>query len=164
MNNLPTAAFKRTQISGVAEVLNHSYVALTFEPKALGPFNKKLEALLGESYAELKQHRDLRDGADSYHLTAVTPAEFRQLKKALKNEGKRVELPTEPFDVELLGIGYGESESSACWFAICTSPAVAAWRESLELPPKDLHISLAFDAGGDVHGVPKGVSSLLASF
>lgn len=149
--------------TGTAELLKFSYVALSVEASQLAPLSVGLEEILGEDYAELKANRDARDGEGRYHMTAIEPREFRKLSKELKAQGRRLELPQGPIELEILGIGTAESGNSQTWFAVCRSEAVAAWRSALELPPKDLHITLAFGAGGDVHGVAKGVSSLIAA-
>lgn len=147
---------------GAAEFLKFSYAALSVDPSALAGANSQLKVILGEDYAGLKANRDARDGADSYHLTILGPRELRQLNRALKGTGKRIELPAGPIGFEILGIGSAANERSRSWFAVCRSEAVAAWRSALELPDHDLHITLAFGAGGDVHGEPKGISSLIS--
>lgn len=145
---------------GRAELLNFSYVALPVEPELVAPLNSELRAILGEDYAELKGNRDSRDGEDRYHMTVIAPKEFRTLKRSLKS--KRLQIPDGPLAFEILGIGSAASERSRAWFAVCRSEAVAAWRSELKLPAHDLHITLAFGAGGDVHGEPKGIGSLIA--
>ena len=144
---------------GRAELLNFSYVALTVDPETVAPLNAELRGVLGEDYAELKGNKDSRDGADRYHMTVIAPKEFRALKRKLRS--KRLQLPEAPISYEVLGIGTAQHERSQAWFAVCRSEAVAAWRSELELPAHDLHITLAFGAGGDVHGEPKGIDSLL---
>lgn len=145
---------------GRAKLLKFSYVALTVDPELIIPLNRELQVLLGDDYAELKGNRDSRDGEDRYHMTVVAPGEFRALKRT--PESKRLQIPEEPIPFEILGIGTAAHERSRAWFAVCRSEAVAAWRSDLGLPAHDLHITLAFGAGGDVHGEPKGISSLIA--
>ena len=147
--------------SGAAAVLKHSYVALAVDAASLAPLAAELQAILGEGYAELRGNRDARDSAGHYHLTALEPREFRTIVKQKRAAGSRLELPSGELPIEILGIGTAVSETSQAWFAVCHSEAVAAWRSTLELPAKDLHITLAFGAGGDVHGAPKGIGSLL---
>lgn len=146
---------------GRAKLLNSSYVALTVDPAEIAPFNGVLRTILGHDYSELKGNRDSRDGVDRYHLTVIAPKEFRSLKKILKS--KRLQLPEDPLGFEILGIGTAASENSRSWFAVCHSEALAAWRSELKLPAKDLHITLAFGPGGDVHGVSKGIDSLITA-
>lgn len=148
---------------GEAVILKGSYVALSVDPASLGALSTELETILGEDFEELKANRDSRDGASSYHMTAIEPREFRKLAKELKGSGQRLELPSGPLALELIGIGTAESESSQAWFAVCRSESVAAWRKALGLPAKDLHITLAFGAEGDVHGAPKGIDSLITT-
>lgn len=145
---------------GRAKLLNFSYVALTVDAEIVAPLNSELQYLLGEDYAELKGNRDSRDGEGRYHMTVIAPKEFRSLKRTLKS--KRLQFPEGPMAFEVLGIGTAAHERSRAWFAVCRSEALAAWRGDLKLPAHDLHITLAFGAGGDVHGEPKGIDSLIA--
>lgn len=153
---------KPFRASGSAELLNFAYGALRVEAEILNPLNAELKLILGEDFDELKGHKDSRDGAGSYHMTILTPREYRGLRKSLKARAQELKLPEGPVAFEIVGIGTAESESSQTWFAVCRSEAVAAWRSALELPAHDLHITLAFEAEGDVHGVPKDVSTLIA--
>ena len=147
--------------SGYAEVLKYSYVAVSVDPSAMESLNRSLEGILGENFATLKANRDDRDGF-RYHMTVMRPKEFRTLKKELKAHCQVITIPSEACDFEILGIGSAKSDLSETWFAVCRSEVVDAWRNAQGLAPLDLHITLAFGAGGDVHGVSKGVETLLA--
>ena len=149
------------RVPGRPAVFHHSYAGLAVEAQALRPVNELLAELLEERFAELKGNRDSRDGDSKYHLTVIEPREFRALAKEQKRRGERVEIPETTFAVEILGVGTAVGSSSQSWFAVCRSGAAAAWRERLGLEPKDFHITLAFEAGGDVHGVAKDAASLI---
>lgn len=144
---------------GRAKLFHGSFVALTVDPELISSLNGALKSILGDDYAELKGNKDSRDGAGHYHMTVIAPREFRGLKKVLKS--KRLQIPQDPIGFEVLGIGTAAHERSRAWFAVCRSEALAAWRSELKLPAHDLHITLAFGAGGDVHGEPKDISSLI---
>ena len=159
---IPTAEQPLT-VSGAAKVLKGSYAALSVDAAALQPLEIELQAILGDDFEELKGHRDLRDGADRYHMTIIEPREFRKVTRELKQAGSKLELPKSPIRFAVYGVGTASSEGRSTWFAVCRSQAVADWRKSLGLPAKDLHITLAFGAGGDVHGVPKGMQTLISS-
>lgn len=146
-------------VTGRAELLKFSYVALAIGAAELAPELVTLENILGENFEELTRNRRLRDGGSDFHATIVLPKEFRKLKKSAS--GGRIEIPSKEFALEITGIGTVLSEASQTWFAIARSEAVAAYRKRLELPAHDLHITLAFEAAGDVHGVPKDASTLL---
>lgn len=147
--------------AGNAQLMKYSYIAVAVDAAAIEPLNQELEAILGDDFAELKANRDDRDGLSNYHMTLVGPRDYRQMKKALKVEGQQLTIPTEPFEFEILGIGSAANDVSRAWFAVCLSEAADAWRTAQGLGTADLHVTLAFEAGGDVHGVSKGVNSLL---
>lgn len=148
-------------VTGRAELLKFSYVALTIGAAELAPELVALESILGDSYEELTRNRRLRDGGSDFHATIVLPKEFRKLRKSAS--GGRIEIPSKEFELEVIGIGTAVSEASQTWFAIARSEAVAAYRKRLELPTHDLHITLAFESAGDVHGVSKDASTLLTT-
>lgn len=158
----PTAEQPLT-VSGAAKVLKGSYAALSVEAVALQPLEIELQTILGENFDELKAHRDLRDGQGGYHMTIIEPREFRKVARELKRAGSKLQLPQSQIHFAIYGIGTAKSESSQAWFAVCRSQAVADWRKSLGLPAKDLHITLAFGAEGDVHGVSKGLESMVST-
>lgn len=146
---------------GELELLKWSYLGIVVDPEAVAPLNRSLEVMLGEEFLAAKANRDERDGAGHYHMTVVTPAEYRPLRRARKKSGKGLGLPQHPFGFEIVGVGAAATEDSRAWFALCRSEALQDLRSALELPPHDLHITLAFGAGGDVHGVSKGTDSLI---
>jgi len=148
-------------VAGRAELLKFSYVALAIGAAELAPELAALESILGDDYEELTRNRRLRDGGSDFHATIVLPKEFRTLRKSAS--GGRIEIPSKELELEILGIGTAISEASQTWFAIARSEAVVAYRKRLGLPSHDLHITLAFEAAGDVHGVPKDASTLLTT-
>lgn len=150
------------RVPGRPAVFHHSYAGLSIEAQSLRAVNGELSFILGERYPELTDNKSRRDGDSLYHLTVIEPREFRALTKEAKRRGEKFEIPETTFAVEILGIGTAVSDSSQAWFAVCRSRAADAWRERLGLEPKDFHITLAFEAAGDVHGVAKDVGSLIS--
>lgn len=147
--------------AGTAQLMKYSYIAVAVHAAVMEPVNQELESILGDDFAGLKANRDDRDGVSNYHMTLVGPRDYRLMKKALKAEGQELVIPTEPFEFEIIGIGSAANDVSRTWFAVCRSEAADAWRTAQGLGPADLHVTLAFEADGDVHGVSKGVNSLL---
>lgn len=94
-----------------------------------------------------------RDRKDEYHITVITPPERKSL-------GKFVELPPNPFALQLGGIGRAEKEDNVAYFVVASSPEVQAWRRELGLPQHHLHITLGF-APKDVHGVDKSDTTIV---
>ncbi len=158
---IPFSVTDPLRLPGRPRVFSGFYAGLAIEAQALGSVNERLSTILGERYLELTDNKSRRDGADLYHLTVIEPREFRALARDAKRRGERVEIPEATFAVEVLGIGTAVSSSSRAWFAVCRSRAAEAWRERVGLGPSDFHITLAFEAGGDVHGVAKGLDSLI---
>lgn len=91
----------------------------------------------------------IRDSTGTpYHITLLTKEEYRS---------KIQTTPTIPVD-HLYFLGLGGAEGSGVYWVVCTWAAGAAWRKTLNLPPKDFHITLT---SNDVHSVAKDASSLL---
>lgn len=134
-----------------------SYAGATVEAPAVAPAVAKLREHLGpEEYERMKAQKDKREAGDLYHMTLLAPQEVRRLKNEGRLESAYKRAPRA--SVEVHGVGKAVEGEKIAYFALCRSPEVAAWRESLGLPKKDLHITLAFD-GGDVHSQPKDESS-----
>jgi len=92
----------------------------------------------------------------SYHLTVVSPPEWRALNADMEPS---VGLD---FDVAMLGLGLARQGEEATYYTVCEAQAIQELRASLDLPPRDLHVTLAFRRV-DIHGVPKDRSTLIGS-
>lgn len=142
-----------TQVS----VLKNSYLGIPIEEKDVKSYLKDLKDLVGEDdFFLLKGNRDLRDGEGHYHITVLSPMEFSVLKK----EGKSFK----DFNLEgkprFLGIGKAQKDSNVAYYIVVDFPEVDEYREKLNLPKKDLHITIGF-MDKDVHGVKKDASTLI---
>lgn len=148
------------EYAGPVSVLKRSYVGAVVDSEILDPMNRALLAHRGFDFIEAKNNRDLRDGQGKYHMTILDPKEFRSVSNSLKLEGKTLDLP-EKVNFTLLGVGTANNQKSRSWFAVAESVEVNEWRAGLGLPNRDLHITLAFEKGGDVHNVDKSANSLI---
>lgn len=134
-----------------------------------------------------QRKRHARDG-DSYHATLFTKGDLQTVEAALR-DGEGV-LPLWPTSVPApslddrssvpraaavfldshLGswlwadLGEGRAFADGCEsaFRVLLWPGGVALRRALGLPPQDFHVTLGF-RDGDVHGKPKGMSSLMGA-
>lgn len=109
--------------------------------------------------------RHSRDG-EVFHITILTKAEVRELEAAGQQDvlsSLRTLLETHHMAWTWFDVGHGtaKDKTGAAAFRVVIWPAAAAARQSLQLPPKDFHITLGFDMH-DVHCSPKGISSIKA--
>lgn len=124
------------------------------------------------------QQREKRDGAQ-HHLTLLSKVDLQQLSQRMADGASWCQ--EVPPDADMTGIAKAAAallgKMSCTWdwvdvgtgsckdatgeasFRVVLWPAAAAWRERLELPPKDFHITLGFH-DADVHSKSKGVASL----
>ncbi len=144
------------QLRGFPKVLKNSYLGISVEPAALAPaLNQLKSAMTPKLFQQITQKKRERDGADAFHLTVITPPEFRKLKAE-----NRLAFPDKPFTLELLGVGTASNEKSQSWFAVARSVTLDHYRYSLGLPRHDFHVTLGFTVA-DVHGVPKNETTLV---
>jgi len=113
----------------------------------------RLQAHPGIASAVLR--KAISRGFDEYHLTLLSPTEWRALDKEVSKDEVAARAEGLVDTLEIGGVGRVEREDGE-WalFSVCTWPWVQEWRASLGLPPRDLHVTLAF-SDSDIHGVPK---------
>eukprot|EP00435_Cladocopium_sp_Y103_P025929 s2351_g6.t1 len=127
------------------------------------------------------QQREKRDGPE-HHLTLLSKVDLQQLSQRIAEGASSwcQEVPTPDandmpgiakaaaallgkmsctWDWVDVGTGSCKDATGEASFRVVLWPAAAAWRERLELPPKDFHITLGFQ-DADVHSKSKGVASL----
>lgn len=137
------------------QVMKNSYAALNISPTVIAPaLNQLRSAMTDDLFTHVSAMKAQRDGEEKYHLTVLSPKEFREFKKA------KLELPEKAFDFEVLGVGTAANEKSQTWFAVAKSASIDEWRASLGLGSHHLHVTLGFTVT-DVHGVDKSSRTLL---
>lgn len=113
-------------------------------------------------FEQFAHNRHKRDKTEDFHITIVSPQEFRKVFK------KQVPQTYRNFSVSAVGIGKAEETivkegaeiPNETWFAVVESPEIDQWRADYGLPPHDLHITLGFKEK-DIHGVDKGAGSVV---
>jgi len=129
----------------------------------------------------LINNRINRDGPTS-HMTLIGPKELRDLVaskfKSMTEEEKQgqlrkiVEKNIEQqilstinsmflADWKVEGLGKAEKEDNVAYFMVVSWKTGNLIREQLGLPPRDFHVTVGFGDAGDIHGVNKGVTSLV---
>ena len=93
-------------------------------------------------------------GMGDFYTTILNPNEMRKVMKELKKKGEKfpkpadIEIAGEP---EVLGIGQAASDDGKhAIFAVVLWEKAQLYRESLGLPRKHFHVTLAFEKD-DVH-------------
>jgi hypothetical protein len=143
---------KRKVITQVEPQAGGRYFGCSMPRESLAPSINKWKGLLGERAQVLETNKASRDRGNIYHMTVVGPPE-------MKNSASFTDFPA-TINVEYLGVGSANDGSNEAWFVVCRSPEVAHWRQQNNLSPKDLHITLGFDAK-DVHTEKKDESSII---
>ncbi|GIE29877.1 hypothetical protein Ait01nite_029220 [Actinoplanes italicus] len=135
------------------------YAGAPIPPTVAEPFLAALARHVGaDAAAELAACKARRDGADSFHLTAVPPPLFhgevdRAWTDIIRHGG--------PLTVHLLGIGSVRDGPAVTYYIVADSPEIQALREQTGLPPANLHVTLGF-APHDIYHLAKDLSTLLA--
>ena len=114
-----------------------------------------------KTYKELVSRKNERDGADKFHITVVN---YKDLKKLYKNPVMKPrvdEIFKKGYNFTLEGVGTAKNDEGQAWFAVVTSPELQEARNTLGLPPTDLHVTLGFVGKKDVYGVPKGFDTFI---
>jgi hypothetical protein len=101
--------------------------------------------------ARMTQAKAERDGADEYHVTIVSPPEYRDVDQ--------VERGSE-WSARVLGIGRQTDSTSETYFIVLSSPEVDRFRALLGLEPRHLHITLGFWPS-DIYDRPKDAQTLI---
>jgi len=132
------------------QVKNHSTYALILESNEINEvlelWRKELDL---DFVKELEDNKELRDGKNKYHITVITPQEFRKLRK----DKVQVELNDYAFSVTGIGsVSDGENET---WYLTISSHEIDKLREKLNLELHGLHSTIGFK-NKDVHTVFKG--------
>lgn len=108
--------------------------------------------------AEAHVTKGISRGFGEFHVSLLTPKEHRSQKDLDIAALSAAATAAEP-ELEIGDVGRVEAiDGSWALFLVVSWEWAAQFRASLGLPPKDLHITLAFSVE-DIHNVPKGAES-----
>lgn len=128
------------ELTAYPKILKNSYI---------GAIVTGIDAALDEWKKLCKEHELFhmkhveRDG-DQYHVTILTPKEFRQT--GLTN------VPN--FKFKQIGIAKAQKDSNETWCLLLESEEAQKWRESNGLPRKEFHVTFGFRIK-DIHDRPR---------
>jgi len=136
-------------------------LALRLDPSKLAAAAAATSALATSPRvpSEWRAARAARDGGEdaAYHVTVVSSQEAETFSGGGGGKGGKP-LPSVA-DAEVISLGLGLRRG--CAYAVVHSSVLTSLRLERGLEASDLHATLGFD-GVDEHGVPKGVSTLVA--
>lgn len=113
----------------------------------------KLREAVGDDVADnMMSQKAKRDRGDHYHMTVVTPQESKDVAAEDIPRGA---------SIQFLGLGTAKQGNKEAWFIVARCDRMSKWRADRGLPPQDFHVTLGF-LNGDVHGVPKGESTIVS--
>lgn len=105
----------------------------------------------------------LRDKGQ-YHITVLSVPQIQGFKKnkPLEYEKFLNEFLNADFEINLYGIGTAidDKKGNQAWFIVSECESLQEILKNLDFPPKDFHITLAFNKK-DVFSQPKGKSSII---
>ena len=138
----------------LADEFGQPYLACDVAPDHVSGDLERLAALIGAPAAAAYNAKLLARNAGAYHITIVSPPEWSRL--GLQREA----FEPRQFSFRLFGLGRAELGEDAAYYTVCEAGTVQDFRLSLGLPPRDLHITLAF-RNADIHTVPKDRGTLV---
>lgn len=144
-------------LSGYPKLLKNSYMGIELRPETVAPAMNQLKSgMTPDLFERIVRQKAERDGLDKYHMTVISPREYRELM----NDGREIAIPEAGFDFSLLGVGTASNSKTQAWYGVAQSPVIQRWRRELQLPVHDLHVTLGF-TGTDIHGVVKDSTTLV---
>jgi hypothetical protein len=135
------------------------YIGAPIPAAAVAPYLDLLGRHVGAARAaELSACKARRDGADSFHVTAVTPP---QLCGDVDRKWNDIVWHGKPVTLHLYGIGAVRHEEAVSYFIVAESPEIQALREQTGLPPANLHVTLGFTPH-DIYHLAKDRNALIS--
>lgn len=135
------------------------YVGCDVDVDILLEILKKFQNYAPNVFSMARQNQIDRDEND-FHITILSPSEFSNL-----NQNQRKILTSKyidnPCSFEILGLGAAQNEMNFAYFGVVKSMQLSLMRETLEIAPRDFHITIGF-YDRDVHGVPKDETTLIS--
>lgn len=144
----------------IPTILKNSYIGVPVSNNIISEFEKTLKNSDIENIDEYMENRKVRD-LGHYHCTIITPREFRQLKKSGVNINEAIN-KINNFNIDFIGVGSVEDKENnkQAWYVVADSEDIDNWRNELNLPKHNLHITLAFK-NSDIHNLVKDNSTLI---
>jgi hypothetical protein len=147
-------SFKTIQVT--MEVLQDSqglvYLGGKVSRADLISYLTKMQQVLGNDHKTYRLNQARRD-QNTFHLTVLTPKEYRTADKSKLKIGQA-------FPLNLFGLGHVKNEGSSSYFVVASSMEGTFLRQQLLLPAKDFHITLGFEPV-DIYDMRKGKSTLI---
>lgn len=145
---------RKVKLKSGLQIFKKSYLGLKVDNSEISEHVELWKKQFPRDEANLMEESKItRDSEYAFHITVISPKEFRQLRKS----GVHVNL--DDFNYTITGIGSVSDEEKEAWYLTVSSSEIDNLRTSLELPPKDLHITLGFK-NSDIHTKPKGLETL----
>jgi hypothetical protein len=149
---------KETRVRSTVKLMGGgSYVGSEIPKETVQPFLKLMKLNVGEDFEEMVETKANRDRGYVYHMTLVSPPEYKGLGGSRKVP---LDIELDEVTVKYKGLGRAVDDDNEAWFIVCESQEVDDWRDSKGLPKKDLHITLGFK-NSDVHNQSKGIDSIV---
>lgn len=137
------------------------YIGLEIEDN-MNKYNNFLlkEVENAQSFIEQKMKRD----AGKYHITVLHVAQMQSFKKKNPDEYEKFlhDYLDTSFDIKMHGIGTAidSKKGNQAWFVVTEAEDLQNILEKFGFPPKDFHVTLAFNKG-DVFSTSKGKDSII---
>lgn len=136
----------------IKDVIGNDYLVVVIDKYIMQPYIDLFHQIVKGERGEIMSANLLKRNHQIYHLTVMNVPEYY---RAITMFGG-IKVPIN--DIELLGIGMASNApDNESYYVVAKSDRLAELRESLELPPKDFHITIGFDKK-DVFGVRKNVA------
>ena len=144
--------------------IGKGYVFCEVSAENVQQYNKKLEQIIGkQQFEQALTNLKARPTGESYHLTILSPKEFRLAKK--EHGMQKISETLNNYnnnrgETSILGIGEAQQDGEKTWYLVCENNNIQQLRQQLGLPHKDLHITLGFTKH-DIHNVSKNSETLI---
>ncbi|WP_125184551.1 Cap15 family cyclic dinucleotide receptor domain-containing protein [Hyphobacterium indicum] len=155
--NKKRATYLDLETSIISNKSGKPYLGCKLEKANIKQYLEQVSDILGSDFQYFENNRRDRDGVD-YHVTILSPEEYRQLVEREKNNlipfvGKLIRF-------EILGVGRAVHNDDEAFFVVLESSEADALRKQLAIGDRDFHITIGFSEA-DVHGVSKGKDALI---
>lgn len=124
--------------------MKNSYLGLPLVlSNALVEYREKANEFARKA-GEISFEESLKDRGE-FHITVINPQEFKQIKLSQQEILKLAqEVTTDDLIFEGLGRAYSLSQKDVAYFIVCTWPSADHFRQKLNLPSYEYHLTLGF--------------------